>query len=523
MEEQTVPSAGFSPIQTDSYESPYIPPPKYQEYTPTLASMDDPVSYGNLADTFDLSLLGDCYDDQDMATVPSPGAWMQSTSSLEPTYWQQMSLYAASPVGSDCYHSFSPSTDCKPELQLSGDSSPIHSPGSYGRQIANRLCHSPASVVAETERNLLLRQCLEDTTFQKKLNYKPIEIPSSSFLDDNDAMLLRDLGGLSNTSSTPEGVGSNLELNQIEPVFSLAFEQIGTDIQNTCNLLAISPDPMQWSSSDVQRWLSHHLPSFPRMMSMSGGTDNIRGLNGIFEQYWNINGRALCSFNEEEFRRRDPVNGDSIFAQLELWKMIQSKHQSVGQNYDLEKLLMCSPASSPVSIDSSSAPLNELLVPQLMLSEEGNKPCLSSDSSDTSSTSFPSPMGTEQISEDEDDGEETVEEKPIKSAGNSKPNNAKGSSSKSGSHIHLWQFLVSLLSSPQQHGSCIRWIDRSAGIFKIEDSVRVARLWGLRKNRPAMNYDKLSRSIRQYYRKGIMRKTERSQRLVYQFVHPYGL
>ncbi|OQR75530.1 SAM pointed domain-containing Ets transcription factor-like [Tropilaelaps mercedesae] len=59
-------------------------------------------------------------------------------------------------------------------------------------------------------------------------------------------------------------------------------------------------------------------------------------------------------------------------------------------------------------------------------------------------------------------------------------------------------------------------------IFKIEDSVRVAKLWGRRKNRPAMNYDKLSRSIRQYYRKGIMKKTERSQRLVYQFCPAYA-
>ena len=42
---------------------------------------------------------------------------------------------------------------------------------------------------------------------------------------------------------------------------------------------------------------------------------------------------------------------------------------------------------------------------------------------------------------------------------------------------------------------------KTTGIFKIEDSVRVARLWGQRKNRPAMNYDKLSRSIRQYYKK----------------------
>jgi SAM pointed domain-containing ETS transcription factor len=91
------------------------------------------------------------------------------------------------------------------------------------------------------------------------------------------------------------------------------------------------------------------------------------------------------------------------------------------------------------------------------------------------------------------------------------------------SHIHLWQFLKELLASPQANGTAIRWLDRSKGIFKIEDSVRVARLWGRRKNRPAMNYDKLSRSIRQYYKKGIMKKTERSQRLVYQFCHPYSL
>lgn len=92
-----------------------------------------------------------------------------------------------------------------------------------------------------------------------------------------------------------------------------------------------------------------------------------------------------------------------------------------------------------------------------------------------------------------------------------------------GSHIHLWQFLKELLNSPTLYGSAIRWLDRPKGVFKIEDSVRVARLWGKRKNRPAMNYDKLSRSIRQYYKKGIMKKTERSQRLVYQFCHPYCL
>ncbi|KAM6186376.1 SAM pointed domain-containing Ets transcription factor isoform 2-T2 [Rhynchocyon petersi] len=89
-----------------------------------------------------------------------------------------------------------------------------------------------------------------------------------------------------------------------------------------------------------------------------------------------------------------------------------------------------------------------------------------------------------------------------------------------GQPIHLWQFLKELLLKPHSYGRFIRWLNKEKGIFKIEDSAQVARLWGIRKNRPAMNYDKLSRSIRQYYKKGIIRKPDISQRLVYQFVHP---
>ena len=123
---------------------------------------------------------------------------------------------------------------------------------------------------------------------------------------------------------------------------------------------------------------------------------------------------------------------------------------------------------------------------------------------------------------EEMEDEEEDEERAASSA-SSRTGQATTSPSPNGSHIHLWQFLKELLSQPAVHGSAIRWLDRQRGVFKIEDSVRVAKLWGKRKNRPAMNYDKLSRSIRQYYRKGIMKKTERSQRLVYQFCQPYAL
>ena len=66
---------------------------------------------------------------------------------------------------------------------------------------------------------------------------------------------------------------------------------------------------------------------------------------------------------------------------------------------------------------------------------------------------------------------------------------------------------------------CIEWADESKGIFRILNSEEVARFWGIRKNRPKMNYDKLSRSLRFYYKKRLLKKVP-GQRLVYQFTEP---
>ncbi len=53
--------------------------------------------------------------------------------------------------------------------------------------------------------------------------------------------------------------------------------------------------------------------------------------------------------------------------------------------------------------------------------------------------------------------------------------------------------------------------------FKLVEPEEVARRWGLQKNRPAMNYDKLSRSLRYYYEKGIMQKVAGSLFFFYVF------
>lgn len=47
--------------------------------------------------------------------------------------------------------------------------------------------------------------------------------------------------------------------------------------------------------------------------------------------------------------------------------------------------------------------------------------------------------------------------------------------------------------------------------------LQVARRWGKRKNKPKMNYEKLSRGLRYYYDKNIIHKTA-GKRYVYRFV-----
>uniref|UniRef100_A0A669EDA6 V-ets avian erythroblastosis virus E26 oncogene homolog 2 n=1 Tax=Oreochromis niloticus TaxID=8128 RepID=A0A669EDA6_ORENI len=81
--------------------------------------------------------------------------------------------------------------------------------------------------------------------------------------------------------------------------------------------------------------------------------------------------------------------------------------------------------------------------------------------------------------------------------------------------IQLWQFLLELLTD-RSCQSCISWTG-NGWEFKLTDPDEVALLWGRRKNKPKMNYEKLSRGLRYYYDKNIIRKTA-GKRYVYRFV-----
>ncbi|XP_056887492.1 SAM pointed domain-containing Ets transcription factor isoform X3 [Takifugu flavidus] len=221
--------------------------------------------------------------------------------------------------------------------------------------------------------------------------------------------------------SQEQGLSPGLEGQEersLEQVQSLVVGEVLKDIETACKLLNITPDPIEWNTGNVQKWLLW--------------TEHLYRLPHAGKAFQDLTGKDLCAMSEEEFHQRSPQCGDTLHAHLDIWK-------------------------------SAAAWMKERC-----------------------------------------------------STGDEKTHD----SSCSGQPIHLWQFLRELLQKPHNYGRCIRWLNKDKGIFKIEDSAHVARLWGLRKNRPAMNYDKLSRSIRQYYKKGIIRKPDVSQRLVYQFVHP---
>ncbi|XP_053946327.1 ETS-like protein pointed [Anastrepha ludens] len=81
--------------------------------------------------------------------------------------------------------------------------------------------------------------------------------------------------------------------------------------------------------------------------------------------------------------------------------------------------------------------------------------------------------------------------------------------------IQLWQFLLELLMDKTCQGF-ISWTG-DGWEFKLTDPDEVARRWGIRKNKPKMNYEKLSRGLRYYYDKNIIHKTA-GKRYVYKFV-----
>uniref|UniRef100_A0A6Q2Y310 GA-binding protein alpha chain n=1 Tax=Esox lucius TaxID=8010 RepID=A0A6Q2Y310_ESOLU len=168
-----------------------------------------------------------------------------------------------------------------------------------------------------------------------------------------------------------------------------------------------------------------------------------------------ISGHNLCSFTQEEFLQRVP-SGEILWSHLELLRKCECVVVSV---QIIPAAVQTTPATIKV-LKQSRGPRT----PRISGGEERSSP------------------------------------------GNRTGNNGQ---------IQLWQFLLELLTDKDAR-DCISWVGEE-GEFKLNQPELVAQKWGQRKNKPTMNYEKLSRALRYYYDGDMISKVQ-GKRFVYKFV-----
>ncbi|XP_059610180.1 DNA-binding protein Ets97D [Phlebotomus argentipes] len=176
---------------------------------------------------------------------------------------------------------------------------------------------------------------------------------------------------------------------------------------------------------------------------------------------WCISGKDLCNIELPEFKKKVPNDpGDLFWTHLELLR--KCKYVAVVQKSPGEGVLPTESANKPPKAASPA--------------KASNRVCL-----------------------------DNIRMEPI-FCGNRSGNNGQ---------IQLWQFLLEILTDIE-HRRIIQWVGGN-GEFKLSDPERVAQLWGERKNKPTMNYEKLSRALRYYYDGDMISKVH-GRRFVYKFV-----
>jgi len=218
--------------------------------------------------------------------------------------------------------------------------------------------------------------------------------------------------------------------------------------------LGIPYDPVQWTADQVIHWAVWVMKEF--------NIDEME-VGGI-----HILGRDLCSFSQEEFLQRVP-SGEILWSHLELLRkyVLASQDQSGEATVTIGQPMQIIPA--PVGISTPTTI-------KVMKQNRGPR--------------------TPRIS----GGEER-----------SSPGNRTGNNGQ----IQLWQFLLELLTDKDAR-DCISWVGEE-GEFKLNQPELVAQKWGQRKNKPTMNYEKLSRALRYYYDGDMISKVQ-GKRFVYKFV-----
>merc|ERR1712223_58326 len=247
--------------------------------------------------------------------------------------------------------------------------------------------------------------------------------------------------------------------NQEKPADSVTRWVVSPAFRKEQERLNFPTDPLTWDRLHVAHWLNWVQEEFPDSQ--------------IDRNDWEIDGRELCALSHDEFKKKVPIDpGDTLWTHLELLR--KCKFVAVIQRG----------TNSSQSLTSS------------MPMVEGSDP------------GFGGPLARK-----------TLKKPPVRLGAakfsvmseSSSPGNRTGNNGQ----VQLWQFLLELLTD-KQHCEVIHWVGED-GEFKLESPEIVAQLWGTRKNKPNMNYEKLSRALRYYYDGDMICKVH-GKRFAYKFV-----
>ncbi|KAK5974088.1 DNA-binding protein D-ETS-4, partial [Trichostrongylus colubriformis] len=410
-----------------------------------------------------------------------------------------------------------------------------------------------------------------------------------------------------NTSVTCQNGNACVDAQQMDIYRDLILRHLIQDISTTCAKLGLPTDAQNWTQEHGSRWISEMCQQFsltpPRQTYLSGRVllsmtqkDFIalspEGGDTLYAQLqlWKtgqaahltpprqtyLSGRVLLSMTQKDFIALSPEGGDTLYAQLQLWKTaFESYHQQQQAGGQSNGGITAADNSMPknnwmtaggqTTMIGTEPIKNNVGRPDFVQQQYhstdlhqqhyfnngtyyggigggaqdshaffGNGVLPSPSDSDRSSNASMHDMADDEcidlqsmLQMQQDRMGFCGQMNGMDMTNTQTPPTDEQRPSPFPRHsgtVHLWHFIRELLDHPnKQYGSCVRWVDRDEGTFKIESSHHLARFWGQRKNRAQMNYDKLSRSLRQYYKKGIIQKPEKKQRLVYKFLPPYNL
>ena len=261
--------------------------------------------------------------------------------------------------------------------------------------------------------------------------------------------------------------------------------------------LGIPRDPRLWSEEHVSSWLAWAIREF----SLQGPHIDsfVAGLS--------MSGRQVCAITKDQFlARAPPFMGDILWAHLEiLQKEVDKENIHSEQKFN--------PTFQTDSQFTSSSylarPFMDYQTYHTGYPQYAYYPHQYYQQQWPSIDQFPSPPASLPPYLPLDSHPASREQSPVQTVG------GQGPCFTGSGPIQLWQFLLELLTDKTcQH--FIVWTG-DGWEFKMADPDEVARRWGIRKNKPKMNYEKLSRGLRYYYDKNIILKTS-GKRYVYRFV-----